>query len=60
MLLVVPIVVTLERHEFPATLGLFAVAAASDAADGYLAKRFGWQWRSMIIWSDFSASSMWR
>lgn len=25
------------------TLGLFFAAAASDAADGYLAKRFGWQ-----------------
>jgi cardiolipin synthase len=43
VLLVVPIVISLERHELPATLSLFAVAAASDAADGYLAKRFGWQ-----------------
>jgi cardiolipin synthase len=43
MLLVVPIAVALARHELPTTLSLFAVAAASDAADGYLAKRFGWQ-----------------
>jgi cardiolipin synthase (CMP-forming) len=43
ILLVVPIAMALARHELPATLSLFAVAAASDAADGYLAKRFGWQ-----------------
>lgn len=43
MLLVVPIVISLRRHELPTTLCLFAVAAASDAADGYVAKRFGWQ-----------------
>lgn len=41
--LVVPIAVTLWRHEFAATLVLFAVAAGSDAADGFIAKRFGWQ-----------------
>jgi cardiolipin synthase len=43
MLLIVPIVIALWRHELPTTLSLFAVAAVSDAADGYLAKRFGWQ-----------------
>ena len=41
--LVVPIAVTLARHELTATMLLFAVAAVSDAADGFLAKRFGWQ-----------------
>jgi cardiolipin synthase (CMP-forming) len=43
VLLVIPIVVALLHHQFATTLGLFAVAALSDAADGFLAKRFGWQ-----------------
>jgi cardiolipin synthase len=42
-LLVIPIAVALLHHEFMTTLGLFAVAAASDAADGFLAKRFDWR-----------------
>ncbi len=41
--LVVPIAITLARHEFTATMLLFAVAAVSDAADGFLARHFGWQ-----------------
>jgi cardiolipin synthase len=40
--LVVPIAVLLYRGEFQLTLWLFAVAAFSDALDGFLAKRFGW------------------
>jgi len=43
MALVVPIAICLARHQLAATLLLFAVAAVSDAADGYLARRFGWQ-----------------
>ncbi len=43
ILLIVPIALTLVNHRFVATLWLFAAAALSDAADGFLAKRFGWQ-----------------
>lgn len=43
ILLAVPIALTLARHHFASTLWLFAVAAASDGVDGWLAKRFGWQ-----------------
>jgi cardiolipin synthase (CMP-forming) len=41
--LVVPIAITLARHELTATMLLFAAAALSDAADGFLARHFGWQ-----------------
>jgi len=41
--LVVPIAITLARQELTTTMLLFAVAAASDAADGFLARHFGWQ-----------------
>lgn len=40
--LVVPIAQTLVSGDFITTLWLFAVAAASDGLDGFLAKRFGW------------------
>lgn len=43
ILLVAPIAVALAKHQLGATVGLFGVAALSDAADGYLAKRHGWQ-----------------
>jgi cardiolipin synthase len=43
ILLVIPIALTLIRGELVATLGLFFAAAASDAADGFLAKRYGWR-----------------
>lgn len=43
MLLSVPIVYLLARGEFWLTLAVFFVAAVSDAADGYLAKRFHWE-----------------
>jgi cardiolipin synthase (CMP-forming) len=42
MLLVVPVAWLLARGEYWATLWVFAVAAASDGLDGFLAKRFGW------------------
>jgi cardiolipin synthase (CMP-forming) len=41
--LVVPIAWTLVHDDPAATLWLFAAAAVSDGADGFLAKRFGWQ-----------------
>ena len=40
--LTVPIVVLLADGRYGQTLALFAVAAASDVLDGYLAKTFGW------------------
>jgi cardiolipin synthase (CMP-forming) len=43
ILLVVPIAVALVEHRLAAAIILFGVAAASDAADGYLAKHYGWQ-----------------
>jgi cardiolipin synthase len=43
ILLTVPIAVSLWRHQFVVTLWLFGIAAVSDAVDGFLAKRFGWQ-----------------
>jgi cardiolipin synthase (CMP-forming) len=43
ILLVAPIAVTLIHHQFVITMALFGVAALSDAADGFLAKRNGWQ-----------------
>jgi cardiolipin synthase (CMP-forming) len=43
ILLVIPIAIALLHHEYMTTMGLFAVAATSDAADGFLAKRFDWR-----------------
>jgi cardiolipin synthase len=43
ILLVIPIALALLRGDLVTTLGLFFAAAVSDAADGFLAKRFGWQ-----------------
>ena len=43
ILLVAPIAVTLIHRQFVITMALFGVAALSDAADGFLAKRNGWQ-----------------
>ena len=42
MLLVIPIAWLLAHHDFRSTLWLFAVAAATDGLDGFLAKRCGW------------------
>jgi cardiolipin synthase len=41
--LVVPIAWTLLHDDPASTLWLFGAAAVSDGADGFLAKRFGWQ-----------------
>jgi cardiolipin synthase (CMP-forming) len=43
ILLVAPTAVALAHHQLAATIALFGAAAVSDAADGYLAKRYGWQ-----------------
>jgi cardiolipin synthase (CMP-forming) len=43
ILLSVPIALTLAQHRYGDTLWLFGIAAVSDATDGFLAKRFGWQ-----------------
>ena len=43
ILLVVPIAWALANERLALSIILFAVAAVSDAADGFLAKRFGWQ-----------------
>lgn len=43
ILLIPPITVALVHDKLGMMLGLFAVAAVSDGADGLLAKRFGWQ-----------------
>jgi cardiolipin synthase len=43
ILLVAPIAIALFHERLALAIVLFAVAAISDAADGFLAKRFGWQ-----------------
>jgi cardiolipin synthase (CMP-forming) len=42
MLLVAPVAWLLLENEYRLTLGVFAVAAATDGLDGFLAKRCGW------------------
>jgi cardiolipin synthase (CMP-forming) len=43
ILLVAPIAMALKDQRLALCIGLFALAAISDVADGFLAKRFGWQ-----------------
>lgn len=43
ILLVLPLALALARHQWVGTLWLFGLAAVSDALDGFLARRFGWQ-----------------
>jgi cardiolipin synthase (CMP-forming) len=43
MLLAVPTAWLLLQGEYALTLGVFVIAAVSDVADGYLAKKFHWQ-----------------
>jgi cardiolipin synthase len=43
ILLVAPIAVALADRQLATTIVLFGIAALSDAADGFLAKRYGWQ-----------------
>src|SRR5882672_5593152 len=43
ILLVAPTAVALADRQLVTTIILFGIAALSDAADGFLAKRYGWQ-----------------
>jgi cardiolipin synthase len=43
ILLVAPIALALLHGELITAIALFGAAAVSDAADGFLAKRFGWR-----------------
>jgi cardiolipin synthase (CMP-forming) len=43
ILLLFPIAVALLHRQLSIAIALFALAACSDAADGFLARRFGWQ-----------------
>jgi cardiolipin synthase len=43
ILLIVPIALALAHEQLLTTLLLIVAAAVSDAADGFLAKHFGWQ-----------------
>ena len=43
ILLVAPIAVALAHHRLGVAAALFGTAALSDAADGWLAKRYGWR-----------------
>ena len=45
LLLVLPAFWLIGEHEYARALLIVAIAGASDALDGYLAKRFGWQSR---------------
>lgn len=45
MLLVAPVVWNLLQLDFGSALAWFAIAAFSDALDGFLAKHYGWQSR---------------
>jgi len=50
IILVAPIIWFLTQHEFTTALILFAVAGASDALDGFLARRFHWQsWLGSVL-----------
>jgi cardiolipin synthase len=42
MLLIYPVALWIMQGRYPAVMGLFALAALTDALDGFLAKRFGW------------------
>jgi len=42
IVLVWPVLWSIVRGQYPLTLVLFFIAAASDGLDGYLAKRFNW------------------
>jgi cardiolipin synthase len=43
ILLIVPIAYSLAHRQLLFTIALFGLAAVSDAADGFLARRFGWK-----------------
>ena len=43
ILLIVPISISLAHRQLLSTIALFGLAAGTDVADGFLARRFGWQ-----------------
>jgi cardiolipin synthase (CMP-forming) len=43
MLLVYPVALWILQGRYPEVMALFAIAAFTDALDGFLAKRFGWE-----------------
>ncbi len=45
LLLALPVALAIGYRDYPAALVLAALAALSDALDGFLARRFGWQTR---------------
>lgn len=45
ILLVIPLVAALLGHEFGLAMVIFAIAGASDALDGFLAKQYHWESR---------------
>jgi cardiolipin synthase len=45
IILTIPVMLFLLRHDYTVALVLFAVAGFSDGLDGFLAKHFGWQSR---------------
>ncbi len=45
ILLVIPLIGLLSCRHYGMVLGLFAIAGASDALDGFLARHFGWSSR---------------
>ncbi len=55
--LIAPITAALWQRNWPAAIGLFGAAALSDAADGYLARRCGWQTR-LGAWLDPAADKL--
>jgi len=50
ILLVVPIAMALRDERLALAILLFGAAAVSDALDGYLARRFGWQSELGAYW----------
>lgn len=57
LLLVLPIGWAIADHRYSLALLLAAVAGLSDAVDGYLARRFGWQSR-LGAWLDPAADKL--
>ena len=59
ILLVVPIALALADQRLELSILLFAVAALSDAADGFLAKRFGWQSELGAVLDPIADKALW-
>ncbi len=57
IVLIIPILVLMLNRRFDLALLLFAIAGASDALDGYLAKTYGWE-SELGGWLDPIADKM--